>query len=188
MSSEKLACAVFLDRDGTLIAEKKDLADPDRVEFIAGAFEALRALRAAGYRIVVVTNQSGIARGVFSLAEYHAVEARIKQSLADGGIQLDGVYFCPHHPDFGGPCECRKPKLGMYREAARNLGLDLAASIYVGDRLRDVQAGLETGGRSIMVQTGYGAAESGQAPAGVEVVADLAAAAQLILGKTRATP
>lgn len=188
MSPEKNERAVFLDRDGTLIVEKQDLADPDAIEFIDGAFDALRDLRAAGHRIVVVTNQSGIARGVFTIADYRAIEARIEQSLTRQDIHLDGVYFCPHHPDFGGPCECRKPKLGMYREAARNLGVDLADSIYVGDRLRDVQAGLATGGWPIMVRTGYGAEDSTRAPAGIDVVADLPAAARLILGKNRGAP
>lgn len=182
------ARAVFLDRDGTLIAEREHLADPNEVQFIEGAFEALRALHDAGYRIVVVTNQSGIARGLFTVADYEAVAARVEETLAREGIQLDGVYYCPHHPDFGGPCECRKPGLGMYREAARNLGLDLANSVYVGDRLSDVQAGLEMGGRAIMVRTGYGAEASRNAPAGVEVADDLPAAGRLILEKIRATP
>ncbi|HEX6560271.1 MAG TPA: HAD family hydrolase, partial [Longimicrobiales bacterium] len=138
MSSEPRVPAVFLDRDGTLIVEREYLSDPDGVEFLPGVFDALRTLRDAGYRLVVVTNQSGIARGLLSLDDYRQVERRVEDVLAREGITLDGVYFCPHHPDYTGLCDCRKPKLGMYRAAERNLGIDLAHSVFVGDRVKDV--------------------------------------------------
>lgn len=177
--------AAFLDRDGTIIAEKDYLADPDLVEFIPGALEALRLLREAGYRLVIVTNQSGIARGLYSMADYHAVEARVEHELAGAGITLDGIFFCPHHPDFTGACECRKPGLGMYRAAEQELGIDLANSVYVGDRIKDVLPALAVGGRAILVRTGYGEAEAGHLPDGIETAPDLLAAAYRIVGKNR---
>jgi D-glycero-D-manno-heptose 1,7-bisphosphate phosphatase len=121
--------AVFLDRDGTIIEEAEYLADPHALVLLPGAAEALRALSAAGYPLVVVTNQSGIARGLYSEDEFRAVQARLYAVLAERGVRLDAVLHCPHHPDFTGPCDCRKPALGMYRKAQEALGLDLAASI-----------------------------------------------------------
>jgi D-glycero-D-manno-heptose 1,7-bisphosphate phosphatase len=180
--------AVFLDRDGTIIEDRQYLADPGAIAFIPGAVEALRMLRDAGYQLVVATNQSGIARGLYSVEQYRTIEARMEDLLRSNGVVLDGVYFCPHHPDFTGPCECRKPLTGMFREAERNLGLDLASSVYVGDRLRDVQPALELGGLGILVLTGSGEAASAQVPDGIEVVADLREAAHRIVEKNRAAP
>ncbi len=180
--------AVFLDRDGTLIVEKDYLADPDHVEFVPGVFTALRTLKAAGYKLVIVTNQSGIARGIYSIEDYRAVERRIEELLRAQGIALDAVYYCPHHPDFSGPCDCRKPLLGMYRQAERNLSIDLSRSVYIGDRLKDVLPALETGGRAILVRTGYGEAEREKRPPGVEVADDLPAAARQLVGETRTAP
>jgi len=149
--------AVFIDRDGTVITERCYLADPAAVELLPGAAAALRRLHETGYALVMVTNQSGIARGYFSPTEFHAVQARVHELLAAEGVVLDGVYFCPHHPDFGPPCDCRKPNLGLFRRAAADLGLDLATSAYVGDRLSDVQPATALGGQAFLVRTGYGA-------------------------------
>lgn len=151
--------AVFLDRDGTLIQEKDYLADPDGVVLLPGAVEALRLLRDAGLALVVVTNQSGIARGFYGMEEYHAVARRLEELLEAQGIPLDATYFCPHHPDASGPCDCRKPSPGLFRAAARHLGLDLSRSYFVGDRIRDVLPALELGGTGILVRTGYGKEE-----------------------------
>ena len=180
--------AAFLDRDGTVIEDVHYLADPDRIEFIRGAFEALRILQDAGYKLVIVTNQSGIARGLYSVEEYRAVESRMEEMLAAEGITIHGAFFCPHHPDFTGPCDCRKPMLGMYRDAERNLGIDLAASVYIGDRLRDVEPALKLGGRGVLVMSGFGQMEADRAPSGIDVAADVLAAARLIVEKTRTTP
>jgi D-glycero-D-manno-heptose 1,7-bisphosphate phosphatase len=166
--------AVFLDRDGTIIREAEYLADPDGVVLLPGAVQALRDLRRRGYALVLVTNQSGIARGKYSEVDFQSVQARLDAMLAAEGVRLDAVQFCPHHPDFTGPCECRKPGLGMYRNAAAELGLDLSASIYVGDRLTDVLPALRTGGRGYLVRTGYGAGEEELVPPGIEVVDGLA--------------
>ncbi len=175
--------AVFLDRDGTLIEEKEYLADPDGVAFVPGAIEALARLQDAGLALVVVTNQSGIARGYYTLDDYHAVARRVEAELAAGGVRLDATYFCPHHPDHTGPCRCRKPATGMYESAADELGLDLAASYYVGDKLTDVEPARALGGTPMLVRTGYGGALEGQAPPEVVVVDDLAAAADWILAR-----
>ena len=175
--------AVFLDRDGTLIREAEYLADPDGVELLPGVPEALRALRAAGYALVVVTNQSGIARGLYDEHDYRRVADRLDDMLARAGASVDATYHCPHHPDHGPPCDCRKPALGMHRRAADQLKLDLAASWYVGDKASDVEPAHAVGGRGILVRTGYGrrTEAGGDLPPGTAVVDDLPAAAALIL-------
>lgn len=174
--------AAFLDRDGTIIQEAEYLAHPDGVVLLPGAAQALRELRKRGYALVVVTNQSGIARGKYSEVEFRSVQERFEAVLAAEGVQLDAVQYCPHHPDFTGPCECRKPGLGMYRTAAADLGLDLSASLYVGDRLSDVLPALRTGGRGYLVRTGYGTREAELVPPGIEVVDGLAELVQSLEG------
>lgn len=172
--------AVFIDRDGTIIAEKVYLSRPEGVELISGTAEALRGLRDAGFVLVIVTNQSGIARGLYGIEEYHAVASRLGVVLAEAGTSVDATYFCPHHPDATGSCECRKPASGMYRQAARELGLDLAASYYVGDKRTDVLPARELGGQGILVRTGYGAEHEADVAESVWVVDDLLAAAGAI--------
>lgn len=149
--SRALRPAAFLDRDGTLIRDAHFLRDPAQVELLPGVPAALRALREAGYALVVVTNQSGIARGMLSESDYQATRARLDELLAAEGVKLDASYHCPHHPDVTGPCDCRKPGTGMHRQAARELGLNVTQSLYVGDRWRDVAPGLALGGRGILV-------------------------------------
>ena len=165
--------ALFLDRDGTLILERDYLADPDRVELVPGAVEALRAFARAGYALVIVTNQSGIARGLYTEGQFRAVQDRVELELEKAGVRIDAVFYCPHHPDFTGACDCRKPGLGMYRVAAEQLGIDLAASLYVGDRVKDVLPALQLGGRGYLVETGYGTEEAAALPAGVATAANL---------------
>jgi D-glycero-D-manno-heptose 1,7-bisphosphate phosphatase len=174
--------AAFLDRDGTVIVERQFLSRPEDVELIPGAARALKRLAEAGFALVLVTNQSGIARGLFGEEEYRAVQARLADLLRDAGVRLDGEYHCPHHPDFTGPCNCRKPAPGLFLQAARDLGLDLAGSVYIGDRLRDVLPGLALGGRAFLVRTGYGREEAVAAPAAVEVVDGVAEAAERVAG------
>lgn len=168
--------AVFIDRDGTLIRERDYLSDPAGVELIPGAVEALRGFQDAGYGVVILTNQSGIARGLFGAADYQAVAAAIESLLEAQEVVVLGSYHCPHHPDFTGPCDCRKPATGLFRQAARDHGLDLSLSVYIGDRVRDVAPALELGGQGILVRTGYGSDEAGSAPPGITVVDDLRAA------------
>jgi len=173
--------AAFIDRDGTLMVDRHYLADPAGVVLVPGAVAALRRLRGAGYALVLVTNQSGIARGFYSLSDFEAVQERLEQLLRAEGITLDGVYYCPHHPDFGPPCDCRKPGLGLFQRAAAELDLDLGASVYIGDRLKDVEPAAVLGGRAFLVRTGYGSEHEPLAGVTVEVVDDLAEAAERTL-------
>jgi len=154
--------------------EREYLADPEGVELIPGAVDGLRALQKAGFALVVVTNQSGIARGLYDRAAFDAVQRRLEELLAAQGILLDGVYLCPHHPDVDGPCDCRKPAPGLYRRAADQLGLDPARSLFIGDKLSDVQPAAGFGGTGVLVRTGYGAASAlAHADPATVVLADL---------------
>ena len=179
--STELRPAVFLDRDGTLIREKEYLADPAGVILLEGVPEALRRLREAGFALVVVTNQSGIARGLYSLADYHAVARRLDEVLDREGVLPDATYFCPHHPEITGPCNCRKPLTGMYLQAAEELRLDLAASFYVGDRIKDVLPAKELGGKGILVRTGYGVEEEASLPGEARAANNLLEAVEQLL-------
>ena len=177
--------AVFLDRDGTLVEERDYLADPEEVTLVPGAARALAELHAAGLALVVVTNQSGIARGLYREEDYQAVAARIEALLADEGVRLDAVFHCPHHPDHSGPCACRKPGTGMHRRAATELGLSLKDSWFVGDKPSDVEPARLLGGRAILVRTGYGREWEGSLSPEVGVADDLPAAARRILEEVR---
>jgi D,D-heptose 1,7-bisphosphate phosphatase len=173
--------AVFIDRDGTILVEKEYLADPARVELIPDALDAMRSLRDAGFALVVVTNQSGIARGLYTIDQYRAVEQRLNELFAGAGLVVDATEFCPHHPDATGPCDCRKPATGMHRRAAAALGIDFAGSFFVGDKVTDVLPAAALGGQGILVRTGYGADSEAGVPPGVWVVDDLAAAARRVV-------
>jgi histidinol-phosphate phosphatase family protein len=175
---------VLLDRDGTLIQERHYLADPDGVELVPGAGAALRRLNQAGYPVALVTNQSGVARGLISREDVDRVHARLEKLLADEGAHLDGIWVCPHHPEHGGSCSCRKPSPGLAEEAARALHLDLHRSFVVGDKLCDVELARGVGASPILVRTGYGAAHAddhAEVLAGVAIVDDLSQAVQKIL-------
>ena len=143
--------AVFFDRDGTLIEDEHYLARPELVRLRPQAAAAVRRVNAAGLAAVVVTNQSGIARGLLTEDDYRAVAARLGELLAEGVARLDATYHCPHLPEISGPCECRKPGVALYEQAAREHGLDLAASAYVGDRMRDLLPARRFGGLGILV-------------------------------------
>jgi histidinol-phosphate phosphatase family protein len=143
--------AAFLDRDGTLIHDAHYLRDPALVRLLPDVSTPLRRLADAGYALVVITNQSGIARGLLSEMDYQAVRERLDALLAADGVTLDASYHCPHEPERSGPCECRKPGTLLHRTAAADLGLDLTRSLYVGDRFRDVAPALALGGRGILV-------------------------------------
>jgi len=180
-AGSSLRRAVFLDRDGTIIEEVKYLADPGGVVLLPGAVEALALLREAGFALVVVTNQSGIARGFYDVENYRAVAQRLDHLLQGDSISLDATHFCPHHPDLSGECFCRKPATGMHRAAAQELGLDLTRSYFVGDRVRDLLPALELGGEGILVRTGYGSQEEGDLPEVFRAARDLLEAAQMIV-------
>jgi len=152
--------AVFLDRDGTLVKLVPYLDRPDQLVLEEGAAEALRALRDAGFALVVITNQSVVARGQLGLPGLDLIHRRLRELLSAEGIELTGIEVCPHHPEFTGACDCRKPLPGMLERAAQRYDLDLARSVMIGDTRSDFDAGLAAGARSLFVRTGYGRKES----------------------------
>ncbi len=158
--------AVFLDRDGTINREVDYLADPALFELLPGVPAALRSLAAAGYALIVVTNQSGVARGLLDQTILDAIHARMVCELKAERVEFAAIESCPHHPDFETPgqttpCVCRKPLPGMLHRAADSVGIDLQRSWMVGDSLRDLQAGHAAGTRSVLVHTGKGWEQSG---------------------------
>jgi D-glycero-D-manno-heptose 1,7-bisphosphate phosphatase len=174
--------AVFLDRDGTIIEDPGYLADADGVRLLPGAAEAIASLNRAGRPAVVVTNQSGIARGLLTREQYLATERRLDTLLQERGARLDAHYYCPHYPDLTGPCTCRKPGIQLFVRASEDLGLDLQASWWVGDRVRDVLPAESVGGRGLLVLTGDGMKEAATPEAHrFRIVPDLSAAVELIL-------
>jgi D-glycero-D-manno-heptose 1,7-bisphosphate phosphatase len=141
----------FIDRDGTIIRDANYVRDPNDVELLPGAAAAIARLNAAGIAVAVITNQSGIARGWLTQADYEAVRARLDELLAAEGARIDGTFMCPHLPDITGPCDCRKPGLKLYREAIAQFGIEPRDSLFVGDRWRDVAPGVALGGRTILL-------------------------------------
>ena len=149
--------AFFLDRDGVVIRQVSYLHTPEQVELETGVPEALRRIHDSGALAVVVTNQSGVARGMFTREDVERVHARIQELLAAHGERIDGFFTCFHHPDFTGPCACRKPAPGLFLEAAERLGIDLGSSFMAGDKFSDLESGRNAGVRqSFLVLTGYG--------------------------------
>jgi len=174
--------AVFLDRDGTIIEDVAYLRDTEQVRLLPGAAKAIKRLNAGGFLAIVVTNQSGIARGLLSRNDYQLTERRVDELLAEDGARLDAHYFCPHLPELTGPCDCRKPGALLYRQAAEQFHIDLGRSWWVGDRMRDVLPANTLGGRGILVLSGAGQAEAGEEKARrFPQVTDLAGAVEHIL-------
>ena len=151
------------------------------MELVPGAAQAIRRLTEAGLAVVLVTNQSGIARDLYSEADYLRVAERLDQVLQVVGVRVDATYYCPHHPDHGGPCDCRKPGTGLYLRAARELDVDPSASYYVGDKLSDVLPARALGGMGILVRTGYGAEVEPALPEEFLVAVDVSGAVDLIV-------
>jgi D-glycero-D-manno-heptose 1,7-bisphosphate phosphatase len=146
----------LLDRDGTIIVDKVYLSDPDGIAFAPGALEGLRLLRDAGFILVLVTNQSGVARGYFDTAALERVHARLTELLAAQGLALAGIYFCPHGPDDG--CDCRKPAPGMVEEAMRDFGFEPAQAVVIGDSDADMGLAEATGLKGIKIGLDEGCA------------------------------
>jgi D-glycero-D-manno-heptose 1,7-bisphosphate phosphatase len=171
--------AVFLDRDGTIIEDKNYLSDPDQIVFLDGAIPGLRAMARHKIPLVVISNQSGIGRGYFSLDAAEAVRARLEHLLAQEGIEMAGWYMCPHAPD--ARCSCRKPLPGMIIAAARDLDLAPARSVVIGDKRCDIDLAGEVGARGILVTTGQGADDADYARGiDVPVCRDLAEASEVV--------
>lgn len=152
---------VFLDRDGTINVEKKYLYKPEDFEFIEGTQEAIRLLNEAGYKVVVITNQAGVARGYYTEEDVDRLHRYINKRLAESGAHIDAFYYCPHHPENGIgkyqiACDCRKPKIGMFLQAEKLFDIDKGNSWMIGDKLIDIEAGKNYGVRTVLVRTGYG--------------------------------
>ena len=187
--------AVFLDRDGTINEQMGYVNHLSRFHLLPGAARAIRGLNEAGLAVVVVTNQSGLARGYFPESLLEAVHAEMYRLLAQEGARLDGLYVCPHHPEakeerFRLDCDCRKPRTGLLERAAAELGLDLGRSYMVGDRWSDLRCGAAVGATTVLVLTGYGRGDAayvgpGQTVQPDHVAEDLEAAARWILDRTR---
>jgi D,D-heptose 1,7-bisphosphate phosphatase len=161
MKENKRQAAVFLDRDGTINEEIGYMDRLEKLRLIPGAAEAIRLINESGLKTVVVTNQSGVARGMFDEGLVHQVNARLREMLRAEGAAIDGIYFCPHHPtagreDYLRACDCRKPAPGLLLRAAEDLQIDLARSYMVGDTIKDIEAGTRAGAKGILVRTGLG--------------------------------
>ncbi|MDI6891779.1 MAG: HAD family hydrolase [Actinomycetota bacterium] len=177
--------AVFLDRDGIVIRDTGYLGDPDLVELLPDAAQAIKSLNEAGYRVAIVTNQSGVARGYFTEETLGRINRRLNELLEREGARLDGIYYCPHHPQaeveaYRRDCDCRKPKPGLIFKAAKDLNADLKNSYMIGHEERDIEAGHRAGCKTILVAT---PPQAGQAPN--KVVAGLREAAEWILAFDR---
>jgi D-glycero-D-manno-heptose 1,7-bisphosphate phosphatase len=186
-----LSPAVFLDRDGTMIQDVGYLERMDRLALFPYTLDAIRLFNRAGFKVVVVTSQNGVASGMVTekfLAELHG---SIAMSAEGAGGLIHGFYYCPHNPQavveqYRTDCDCRKPKPGMIHAAARDLSLDVSRSFVVGDRWRDIEMGQAAGAKGILVETGYGRTEALNRPDNIEpvpIVANLMEAASLILRK-----
>ncbi|PMH37495.1 D-glycero-beta-D-manno-heptose-1,7-bisphosphate 7-phosphatase [Vibrio sp. 10N.286.49.B3] len=167
--------AVFLDRDGVINVDHGYVHDEHDFEYIDGVFEAAQAFKKMGYLLVLVTNQSGIARGKFSEDRFLSLTQWMDWNFVDNGVELDGIYYCPHHPEHGigeykQDCECRKPKPGMFISARDFLKIDMQNSVMIGDKAEDMMAAEAAGvGTRILVRTGKPVTEQGQALASVVV-------------------
>jgi histidinol-phosphate phosphatase family protein len=170
---------VLLDRDGTIIVEKNYLSDPGEAILEQGALEGLRMLVEAGATLAVVSNQSGVGRGYFSMEAVDAVNARISEQLAGAGIAVAGWYVCPHRPDDG--CSCRKPRPGLVERAAADLNFDPRTAYIVGDKESDIELGIATRATPVLVRTGYGAEVKPAFQNGVIVADNLVDAARQII-------
>lgn len=151
--------AVFLDKDGTLIENVPYNVDPAHIRFTPGALAGAKALHDAGYQLVIITNQSGVARGYFEPQALERVHQHLRREMAAAGAPLAGFYFCPHHPRgtverYAIHCDCRKPQPGLFQQAAADLGIDCSHSWYIGDILDDVQAGRRAGCRTVLLDAG----------------------------------
>lgn len=190
LTSKPVHRAVFLDRDGTINVEKEYLHRPEDLEFISGVPQAIRRLNQAGFLVIVVTNQSGVARGYFSVADVHHLHQEMQQRLVDEGAHIDAYYLCPHHPDKGLDeyrldCDCRKGKPGMLIQAATEWNIDLSDSYIVGDKDSDLLAGIAAGCCPCLVTTGYGEVHRSFADArNIMICKDLMDAVDMILART----
>jgi D-glycero-D-manno-heptose 1,7-bisphosphate phosphatase len=186
----KITPAIFIDRDGTINEDIGYASHPDELNIYSFAAEAIRLINEAGLKVIVVTNQSGIARGLYDEAMLASIHEKLTGELERGGARIDAIYFCPHHPRIGDQnykkdCACRKPRIAMLEQAAREHHINLAKSFVIGDKASDINLASNAGAQGVLVMTGYG----GETLANMErfpcypamVAEDLLAAVQLIL-------
>lgn len=179
--------AAFLDRDGTIIEDMNYIASAEDVRFLPGAVEAIRLLNERDVVVVVITNQSGIARGLVTSAQYEAVHRRIGDGLAAHGARLDATYYCPHHPAVTGPCECRKPGTLLFDRAIADLGLDARASMFAGDLPRDVTPAAKYGGSAYLIRSEWNPPDDAALHAGATIVSSLLDAVEHYLASQTST-
>ena len=153
--------AVFLDRDGTIIEDAGYINSPDQIKFIPGSIEAIKKLNQAGYKVVIISNQAGVARGLLTEDMLQTIDKVIHRQILNGGGHIDASYYCPHHPEHGvypykQVCECRKPHPGLIKRAVREKNIELTGSFMVGDKSSDVETGRNVGIKTVFVRTGHG--------------------------------
>ncbi len=179
--------AVFLDRDGTLIEDSGYISSPAQIKFIPGAIAAVKQLNEAGYKVVIISNQSGVARGLLTEDMLQTIDKTIHRHVLSGGGHIDASYYCPHHPEHGvypykQECDCRKPHPGLIKRAVRDKNLETAGSFMIGDHHADVETGKRAGVKTIFVRTGHGPEEEKKLKERPDHIAgDLAEAVRWIL-------
>ena len=184
--------AAFLDRDGTINVEKGYISDPAQIELIPGSASAIRRLNEAGYLVFGLSNQSGVARGFFTVQAVLSINRRVMEMVSDKGAEIEEILFCPHHPqglvaEYAVTCDCRKPATGMVENLKSNYAIERAQTLVIGDKIVDVELGRAIGARTALVQTGFGIGEMEKIKAEdmnePDVYAkDLAEAVELLLG------
>ena len=180
--------AIFLDRDGTLIYDWGYLRDWRKIKFYRSVIPALKILEQSGFRLIIITNQSGLARGLLTVNQLHQIHRRLIQLLRNKGVKISAIYYCPHHPEEN--CRCRKPKTLLYQKARRRFQLDFSRSYVIGDKVSDIQAGKNIGAKTGLVLTGQGRKERKILLAqGIKpdlVAGNLLSVAKWIIGKNKA--
>jgi len=156
--------AVFVDRDGTIVEDIGYMNSPEQIKFIPGSLEAIKKLNNAGYKVIVITNQAGVARGLVAEDMLQTIDKTLHKLILNSGAHLDGLYYCPHHPEYGvypykQVCECRKPHPGLLKRAQKHFDIDLSLSFMIGDKATDVEAGKRAGTKTIFLLTGKGKKE-----------------------------
>ena len=181
--------AVFLDRDGTIIEDPGYVTSPQQVKFIPGSVAAVKMLNDSGYKVLIISNQAGVARGLLGEDMLQTIDKTIQRAILNGGGRIDGSYYCPHHPEHGvypykQICECRKPHTGLIKKAVKDHNVDLAAAFMVGVKATDVETGRRAGLKSVLILTGHGAKERQELRMNPDYVADnLLGAAKWILNQ-----
>lgn len=183
--------AVFIDRDGTIVEDVGYMSSPDQIKFIDGSIEAIKMLNESGYKVVIISNQAGVARGILTESALQTIDKTIKKNILNGGAYIDANYYCPHHPEHGTnhykrECDCRKPNPGMIKKAEKDLSIDLSESFMIGDKAIDLESGWKAGTKAILVLTGYGKDEKNKVDGGADHIAgDLLEAARWIVKRLK---